>query len=88
MCLRPLAFARVRPVGDDGEVSVLQYNPPYTVPWRRRNEVAVVVERVAAESAEPAATEQTEAEADVEAAPEAASPPLDDEDDPLVNPYL
>jgi len=22
---------------------VLQYNPPYTVPWRRRNEIAVVV---------------------------------------------
>ena len=81
------ADGSVRPVGDDGEVSVLQYNPPYTVPWRRRNEVAVVVERVAAE---PAATEpaEAEAEADVEAAPAAASPLIDDEEDPLVNPYL
>lgn len=26
-----------------GEYSVLQYNPPYTLPWRRRNEVAMVV---------------------------------------------
>ena len=25
------------------QVSVLQYNSPLTVPWRRRNEVAIVV---------------------------------------------
>ena len=35
-------------VAAEGEYSVLQYNAPYTVPWRRRNELAVVViERVA-----------------------------------------
>jgi len=28
---------------EDGQYSVLQYNPPYTLPWRRRNEIAVVV---------------------------------------------
>jgi len=27
------------------EVSVLQYNSPLTIPWRRRNEIAVVVEQ-------------------------------------------
>lgn len=38
-------------VGGDGEmaasacVSVLQYNSPLTIPWRRRNEVAIVVTR-------------------------------------------
>jgi len=26
-------------------VSVLQYNPPFTVPWRRRNGIAVVLEK-------------------------------------------
>jgi len=30
----------------EGEYSVLQYNPPYTIPWRRRNEVAIVVSAV------------------------------------------
>mmetsp|Transcript_31385 Transcript_31385/g.98356 ORF Transcript_31385/g.98356 Transcript_31385/m.98356 type:complete len:193 (+) Transcript_31385:629-1207(+) len=29
---------------DPMQVSVLQYNSPITVPWRRRNEVAIVVE--------------------------------------------
>jgi len=33
---------QLEPVGQ-GQQSVLQYNPPYTVPWRRRNEIAVVV---------------------------------------------
>jgi len=29
----------------DGDgVSVLQYNSPFTIPWRRRNEIAVVIE--------------------------------------------
>lgn len=32
-----------RPV-DSGAFSVLQYNAPYTIPWRRRNEIAIVVE--------------------------------------------
>lgn len=27
----------------EGQYSVLQYNPPYTLPWRRRNEIAIVV---------------------------------------------
>jgi hypothetical protein len=31
----------VEPV--DEKVSVLQYNSPFTIPWRRRNEVAIVV---------------------------------------------
>jgi len=28
---------------DEDEVSVLQYNSPLTIPWRRRNEIAIVV---------------------------------------------
>lgn len=35
----------VAPV-DDNQISVLQYNSPLTIPWRRRNEIAIVVERV------------------------------------------
>ena len=31
-----------------GAFSVLQYNAPYTVPWRRRNELAIVVTEAAA----------------------------------------
>lgn len=31
---------------DADEFSVLQYNAPYTIPWRRRNELAVVVVEV------------------------------------------
>jgi len=31
---------------NSSEYSVLQYNPPYTLPWRRLNELAVVVEAV------------------------------------------
>merc|ERR1712071_390225 len=30
----------------DGKVSVLQYNSPFTIPWRRRNEIAVVVDEI------------------------------------------
>ena len=33
-------------VVNPSEVSVLQYNAPYTIPWRRRNEVAIVVEQL------------------------------------------
>merc|ERR550537_1610188 len=28
---------------DESQVMVLQYNSPLTIPWRRRNEVAIVV---------------------------------------------
>jgi len=31
--------------------SVIQYNPPYTIPWRRRNEIAVEVTYNAANAA-------------------------------------
>eukprot|EP00931_Biecheleriopsis_adriatica_P016609 TRINITY_DN1218_c2_g1_i1.p1 TRINITY_DN1218_c2_g1~~TRINITY_DN1218_c2_g1_i1.p1 ORF type:complete len:403 (-),score=92.64 TRINITY_DN1218_c2_g1_i1:69-1277(-) len=31
---------------NSSEYSVLQYNPPYTLPWRRLNELAIVVEPV------------------------------------------
>ena len=41
---------------DDEQVSVLQYNSPFTIPWRRRNEVAIVVERVVVEEEEEAET--------------------------------
>lgn len=37
------------PIADEAgaiSVSVLQYNAPYTVPWRRRNELAIVVTAV------------------------------------------
>jgi len=65
-------FVPVRP----REFSVLQYNPLHTVPWRRRNEVAVEVacdavhaERVANEIAatRAAATAAAEARAEAEA---------------------
>lgn len=39
------ALGTVRVV-DPSAVSVLQYNAPYTIPWRRRNEIAIVVERL------------------------------------------
>merc|ERR1719235_944603 len=44
-----VADGSVAPV-DESQVTVLQYNSPLTVPWRRRNEVAVVVTEKAAES--------------------------------------
>lgn len=37
------------PIAED-EYSVLQYNPPYTLPWRRRNEIAIVVTEIAVAS--------------------------------------
>lgn len=47
------------------EYSVLQYNPPYTLPWRRLNELAVVVEAVEATSggqSEPTGEEEDSGE--------------------------
>jgi len=41
---------------EQGGYSVLQYNAPYTVPWRRRNELAIVVN----ELGKAAASEATE----------------------------
>ena len=38
---------------DPASVSTLQYNSPFTLPWRRRNEVALVVTRRDADSADP-----------------------------------
>jgi hypothetical protein len=35
---------------DDSQIIVLQYNSPLTVPWRRRNEVAMVVTEEAAQA--------------------------------------
>lgn len=51
----------VAPV-EASEVSVLQYNSPLTVPWRRRNEVAIVVEEVT-----PVAATDAEADAATDA---------------------
>jgi len=48
------ADGSVKPV-DESQISVLQYNSPLTVPWRRRNELAIVVtDKVDADSTEPA----------------------------------
>lgn len=47
-----LAASGAFQVVNSSEYSVLQYNPPYTLPWRRLNELALVVEEVLAE-AEP-----------------------------------
>jgi len=43
--LNALEGADVNVVNED-EVSVLQYNSPLTIPWRRRNEIAFVIEVV------------------------------------------
>ena len=32
-------------IADPSSVSVLQYNAPYTIPWRRRNEIALIVQK-------------------------------------------
>jgi len=48
---------------DDGAYSVYQYNPPYTLPWLRRNELALSI-RLA-----PAPVAESE--------PEAAEPPIE-----------
>lgn len=67
---------------DEKAVSVLQYNGPFTLPWRRRNEVALVV-TIADETEEAPAAEDEAAEAAPEAAAadvqEAAQGPADDE---------
>jgi hypothetical protein len=47
---------------DVSQVSVLQYNSPFTIPWRRRNEVVVVVtqKEVTGEQEEEKTTEEGE----------------------------
>lgn len=50
-----------------GAFSVLQYNAPYAIPWRRRNELAIVVSEVMA--GEKAASAGDAAAGDAEAAP-------------------
>jgi len=47
--LNALVGADVNVINED-EVSVLQYNSPLTILWRRRNEIAVVIEEVRNES--------------------------------------
>ena len=56
---------------DAGEFSVLQYNSPITLPWRRRNELAVVVTETGA--VPPPEAEETSAEATSAAATSAAA---------------
>ena len=46
---------------------MLQYNAPYAIPWRRRNELAIVVSEVMA--GEKAASAGDAAAGDAEAAP-------------------
>mmetsp|Transcript_52674 Transcript_52674/g.136425 ORF Transcript_52674/g.136425 Transcript_52674/m.136425 type:complete len:487 (+) Transcript_52674:22-1482(+) len=74
----------------DGAYSVLQYNPPYTLPWLRRNEVAVAVvldDQLQAAEVAPAAQAEdaTKAEAneqeEVAAARDASSSASDATDD-------
>lgn len=51
-------------VANPDEVSVLQYNSPLTLPWRRRNEIALVIteeERAAVGSSDDSALEQWKA---------------------------
>ena len=49
---------------EEGAYSVLQYNAPYTVPWRRRNELAIVVTEFAAEDAAASEAGATPTEGD------------------------
>ena len=59
--LEALAASGLYEDEDEAAVSVLQYNSPLTIPWRRRNEVAVVVVEKAA--VEDEATDVVEEEA-------------------------
>merc|ERR1719316_223895 len=49
---------------DESEVIVLQYNSPLTIPWRRRNEVAVVVTEKAAKTMDRAESGSAEGQVD------------------------
>jgi len=49
--LRSLAERQIYEPHSPGYFSVIQYNPPYTIPWRRRNEIAVEVRYNAANAA-------------------------------------
>lgn len=62
-------------LAEGARLSVLQYNSPLTVPWRRRNEVALVVTERAAPAAE--AEGAAEAPADAEGAQRGAEPAAD-----------
>ncbi|EOD40825.1 hypothetical protein EMIHUDRAFT_439471 [Emiliania huxleyi CCMP1516] len=55
-----------------GAFSVLQYNAPYAIPWRRRNELAIVVSEVVAEEEAASAGEAAAGDAEVAPADEAA----------------
>merc|ERR1719316_2505579 len=56
---------------DESKVSVLQYNSPFSVPWRRRNEVAIVVSEKAVDVESP--DQATETAATIESESEATS---------------
>merc|ERR1719453_796524 len=58
----------VEPV-DESQVIVLQYNSPLTVPWRRRNEVTMVVAEKSAEKA-PESRDSSGSTDSIEPAPE------------------
>jgi len=58
---------------NESEYSVLQYNAPYTLPWRRLNEIAFVVEMEPQAQAEP----ELQAVADVGARSEEKVPDLE-----------
>mmetsp|Transcript_6267 Transcript_6267/g.20042 ORF Transcript_6267/g.20042 Transcript_6267/m.20042 type:complete len:410 (-) Transcript_6267:160-1389(-) len=55
-----------------GAFSVLQYNAPYAIPWRRRNELAVVVSEVVAEEEAASAGEAAAGDAEAASAGETA----------------